>query len=159
MKSLLIHTILLISGSVFGCSCFPISDVKTSYKTSDVVLSAKVVEVIPPKVDTVILKDGSQVYTGQAYGNIYKFELISIYKGKKMSRYFTLEKNESNCAYRFLEGETYLIYGYSNKGNIATNRCTRTNTLVDNKDLEYLNKKLKKHRTRRSKNNSSQIKT
>lgn len=155
MKSLLIQTILLLSGSVFGCSCFPISDVKTSYKTSDVVLSAKVIEVIPPKIDTVIQKDGSQVYKSQVYGNIYTFELISIYKGKKMSRYFTLEKNESNCAYRFLAGETYLIYGYSTKGSITTNRCTRTNTLVDNKDLEYLNRKLKKHRTKRSKNRST----
>lgn len=154
MRFILIFVTTLIFNSGFGCSCVPKPNVEISYKLSDIVIAAKVIEIIAPKIDTFITEDREVMYRRAAHGYTIKLELISIYKGKKMSKYLTILPEDSNCEYSFNLGDEYLIYCWLKNGDLKTNMCTRTSHLKDNKDLVFLNQKFKKHRTIKSKKKS-----
>ncbi|MGB0870589.1 MAG: hypothetical protein ACPGSD_13410 [Flavobacteriales bacterium] len=151
MRFILILLTTLIFNSGFCCSCVPKPNVETSYKLSDIVIAAKVIEIIAPKIDTSITKNREIMYRRAAHGYTIKLELISIYKGKKMSKYLTILPEESNCEYYFQLGQEYLIYGWIDNGGLRTNVCYRTAQLEENNDLVFLEQKFKKRRTIKSK--------
>lgn len=62
MKPILLFILMLISSSVFSCSCAPKLNVKTSFKQSDIVLSVKVIGITEPKTDTIYFKDGTMEF-------------------------------------------------------------------------------------------------
>ncbi len=144
MKYILLFISIIFSTLVFSCTCRPIPNVKASYKAHDIIIAAKVIEIMEPKTDTIISNDGETSYVQNMFGRTIKLELISIYKGKRLSKYVIISPEESNCEYHFKKDGEYLIYAWSSDGRIKTNICTRTSPLKDNEDLLFLKHKYKK---------------
>jgi hypothetical protein len=140
--------VIFISNSAFSCSCRTKHDVKKSYKYYEIIIAAKVIEIIEPKTDTIVSNDGTILFRTPINGHKIKVELISIYKGKIIYKHITIAPEDSNCEYPFRIGEEYLIYGWLNKGQIETDLCTRTSLLDGNKDLSFLKSKYKKRHTK-----------
>lgn len=153
MKIFFLLISALIAQSAFSCTCAPKLDVKTAYKYYEIIIAAKVIEVVVPKIDTSISKDGSPSYSRSVYGHTIKLELISIYKGDVLSRFITVSPNSSNCEYHFKVGQEYLVYAWPDDGNLMTSICTRTSLLEENEDLSFLKRKYKRRRTAKAKLN------
>ncbi|MGB1041299.1 MAG: hypothetical protein ACPGVD_10530 [Flavobacteriales bacterium] len=152
MRIIILLIAVFIYNSGLGCSCALNNNVKKAYKRSDFVISAKVIEIIPPKPsDTVITEEGKVFYSYNLYRDTVKLELISIYKGKEITKISTIIGDGSNCTYYFEVGKEYLIYGWQENGSLNTSVCNRTDFLFGNQDLDFLKRKYKRVRTSKAK--------
>lgn len=142
---IIVFIILPICGST--CVCFEIPNVKTAYKQAEVVLSVRVLQVLPRPDDTVYRRiNDTLVRVRQLLGFDKKVLVQSIYKGQHIKDTIIIKGNRSNCEKHLLVRNEYIIYGWWEDGMIATNQCTRSALLKNNPDLPYLEKRKKGRR-------------
>ena len=120
----LLATFISIDAAL-ACSCAPPPPPKQAMAGSTAVFSGKCVDVT--------IKDNQKFVT---------FEVMRIYKGEIGAKVVvTTAVHGATCGFGFTtKGDaTYLVYCYGEKDKLATNICTRTNTLAggqqDLKDL------------------------
>jgi hypothetical protein len=105
---------VLFSGNALACSC----------KAS------------PPPVPS--LKRSHAVFLGQVtdlkrhkdHGKLVTFKVQDSWKGKQGDSIIVRTGNGGgDCGYSFVNGKSYLVYGYSSKGVLWTSICSRTRPL------------------------------
>ncbi len=122
--------IALTASDIFACSCFQPEDVpiekqvREAYQKSSSVFIGEVVEVIKkPDVYSVRFK------VEKTWNKKFQKEII-----------VSTAKDSSLCGYSFVVGKKYLVYASENNNNLMTNICTRTASVISNKDIAFLNK-------------------
>jgi len=125
-----IFLIALTASDVFACSCFQPEDVpiekqvKDAYTKSTLVFVGEVVEIIKkPDVYSVRFK------VEKTWNKNFQKEIT-----------VSTAKQSNLCGYSFRVGKKYLVYANGENNNLSTNICTRTASVVSNKDIAFLNK-------------------
>jgi len=121
----LLNTIL-----VDACSCLPPSSPKVSLEEANAVFAGKVIDIDTPNGISIGGADPVRVI----------FEVSEIWKGSDFKTVtITTARDSTSCGYPFRKGEEYIVYAYSEGGELSTNLCSRTNLLANAKeDLEEL---------------------
>ncbi len=111
--------------AAMACSCAPPPPPKQALAGSTAVFAGKCVDVT--------IKDNQKIAT---------FEVTRVWKGEVGEKVVvTTAVHGATCGFAFTtKGDaTYLVYCYGEKDKLATNICTRTNTLAGGKqDLKDL---------------------
>lgn len=105
---------------VFACSCIMPGTPQEEITRSDAVFSGKVTQLTP-----VTNQDG--------IGSIkVSFEVGQVWKGQ-IPQELLVETSDSSasCGYSFESGKEYLVYAYSNEGQLSVGLCSRTALLAD----------------------------
>jgi hypothetical protein len=78
--------------------------------------------------------------SGEGNGLLVTFDVEQFWKGPEGPQLTILTSNNSaSCGVEFVEGEKYLVYGFSQDGRLSTNLCSRTTTFANaNNDLAAL---------------------
>ena len=101
--------ILLISNSLFACSCGHVGIYKNR-KGSDFVFKGKVIE-INEIISTDTITDSEQ--TVRYRRTIYTFEILQTYKGNKKLKTIDIVGGETDCEVVFKNGLNYIVYAYN----------------------------------------------
>ena len=143
MKILIIVLFFCSSAlSAMACKCKIVS-VKDAFKTSQIIVSITVLEMLPPieKSDTIRSNDGKVYVRTPVFGYSKRVLIKNYYKGKTLSDTVIIAENNSNCELPLEVGKSYLIYGSVVDNKIYTSRCTRSGLLEHHADLNFLEKK------------------
>ncbi|WP_162426136.1 hypothetical protein [Pontibacter pudoricolor] len=125
---------LLFASKSFACQCIgPSANIEENWKGSYQVF---VGEVLESSSDKLYLASGLN-YT------YYTIQVIESLKGNYHPKYRlrTFERiSHGSCDYTFEVGKKYLIYAYSDNGNLSTNICSRTAPIeeVNKNEIEEL---------------------
>lgn len=105
---------------VFACSCIMPGTPQEEITRSDAVFSGKVTQLTPAKA-----LDGTEAIK-------VSFEVGQVWKGQ-IPQELLVETSSSSasCGYNFESGKEYLVYAYSNEGQLSVNLCSRTALLAD----------------------------
>ena len=130
---------------IFACQCIESGSVKEEFKEYNLVFTATVIEILGPiePFDTTWI-DVKMLIRKPVFGYSKKVLLQSIYKGKRLNDTLIIAGNQSNCELYLKVGDTYLIYGNLQNGEVITNACTRSGNVINHPDLVYLDKKKRK---------------
>jgi hypothetical protein len=148
--------LLVAAGEVWGCSCAGTPSTIEALAKADVVVSGVVVA----RVDIIELRsvDGKPrepgvVSTGDLIG--WQVAVGDVWKGTVEDTIVVYsERDNASCGYRFVEGESYLVYAYRHDAEkirklydapnadgtwLSTGVCSRTKKLKDaGEDLKVL---------------------
>ncbi|HEY0606178.1 MAG TPA: hypothetical protein VGD58_24870 [Herpetosiphonaceae bacterium] len=105
---------------VFACSCIMPGTPQEEITRSDAVFSGKVTQLTPTKA-----LDGTEAIK-------VSFEVGQVWKGQ-IPQELLVETSSSSasCGYSFESGKEYLVYAYSNEGQLSVGLCSRTALLAD----------------------------
>lgn len=105
---------------VFACSCIMPGTPQEEITRSDAVFSGKVTQLTPTKAI-----DGTEAIK-------VSFEVGQVWKGQ-IPQELLVETSSSSasCGYSFESGKEYLVYAYSNEGQLSVGLCSRTALLAD----------------------------
>lgn len=105
---------------VYACSCIMPGTPQEEVTRSDAVFSGKVTQQTPAAG-----LDGSEAIK-------VSFEVGQVWKGQ-IPQELLLETSGSSasCGYTFENGKEYLVYAYSNEGQLSVNLCSRTALVAD----------------------------
>lgn len=127
----LFSVITLTASGVFACSCETMPDipierqVKDAYTKSSSVFVGKVVQVNKLNDYSVLVKFDVE----KSWGKTFQ---------KKIS--ISTASHSAMCGYEFQVGKKYLVYASGENNKLSTTICTRTASVVSNKDVVVLNK-------------------
>lgn len=148
LKLILGLIFLIHSGSVWSCSCMGTSNIKTSIKEADYIITGKILDsqIVRIWSDTSYTK--SQYETAQKQGTLTNYEewknsninfniqlidyallVETVYKGKIQSDTITIRTGFGNgdCGFPFHIGDSYLIYGkYEKNVNYSSEKLGRS---------------------------------
>ncbi len=124
--------IAITASDILACSCIVQEDipiekqVKDAYTKSSSVFVGQVVAVIK---------------NPETYSVVVKFKVEKSWN-KKFQEKITIStaSDSAMCGYEFVVGKKYLVYANGENNNLGTNICTRTASVVSNKDIAVLNK-------------------
>jgi len=116
---------------VGACPCGPKLSVEEAYLKSDGIFIGKVVE--------------SRLAEFKVYDQTYKymeynFEVMKKYKGNIINNKVIIRTGlgGSDCGYRFLLENKYIVYGSLYKGNLySTNSCTKNKEVTSREEREF----------------------
>lgn len=148
LKLILSLVFMVYSGSVWSCSCVGTSNIKTSIKEADYIVTGKILnsQVVQIWSDTSYArsqyeaaqkKDTLTYYEVWKNNNInfniqlidYKLLVETVYKGKTQSDTITIRTGFGNgdCGFEFKIGDSYLIYGkYEKNVNYSSEKLGRS---------------------------------
>lgn len=124
------------AGTSLACSCTESIDpiekqVTDSYENSAAIFSGKVTSVKP---------------TADRYDVIVTLTVKESWKGINGKRIkVRTAKDSSMCGYHFELGKEYLVYAHGTARDLGVGNCSRTTSLADMTDIEYLANLKKKH--------------
>jgi len=145
MRFLLLAVIILVPISVSACVCAGTQTVKQAFHESTAVFSGRVIaaEYRGGIKNEFAEMDAEYLGKKREYEVlVYTFEVIRWYKGGSYStREVTIVTNDirylddktesvSDCDLAFNRSESYLIYAYGDKGELAAGLCSRTKRLA-----------------------------
>lgn len=124
------------AGTSLACSCTESIDpiekqVTDSYENSAAIFSGKVTSIRR---------------TADGYDVIVTLSVIESWKGTNGKRIkVRTAKDSSMCGYHFELGKEYLVYAHGTARDLGVGNCSRTTSLADMTDIEYLANLKKKH--------------
>ena len=143
-KTFFLSTILLfISVSqIYACSCAE-SSIKKAFRNSDIIFTGKVVDINEKIMTDSIPLDNGEFYSREYKHVEFKFKIISLIKGEKLTEFITVTTsgNEAACGNYFDLHSEHLVYSYLDNFNsesyLTTSICTRTKELnrTDKKEI------------------------
>jgi hypothetical protein len=132
---------LAAPGTVSACSCAGVQDPLTELNRASAVFAGKVVRV----------DEGRSVFGGFVRGvlglgspdylDVNTLEVNQVWKGQLPAKITVYDAgHEESCGYDFKEGQSYLVYAYTNQdGDLITSYCNRTTLLSGaSADLQQL---------------------
>ncbi|NHN26000.1 hypothetical protein FIA58_009970 [Flavobacterium jejuense] len=174
MKNYILLCLLITfsNQSLFACKCQQIDDIKSDYVSTDAIIHAKVIAKEFVSFASTVNEKGIQLIQSAYHSEKekidflekdwiikIKMEIVSVYKGKKLSKYITVYTSRlaATCGYlNFDIGQEYQVYlsndcyfdhvfkkaalKSKNYNGYWTNVCTRTKTfsLEEDKNLKAL---------------------
>lgn len=145
MRSLVFVFLVFVPTSAFGCLCGGTQNVSQAYHESTAVFSGRVVAA---EYRRGIKNEFAEMDAENSGKNreyevlVYRFQVIRWYKGGDYStREVTLVTNNlryiddksesiSDCDLGFIKSESYLVYAYGGRNELATGVCSRTKRLA-----------------------------
>ncbi len=141
MKKLIILIFVLHSLVSNACKCDSVS-VKEAYKSSGIIVSITVLDILPliDKIKTV----KNESIPAPVFGYSKRVLVTKHFKGDNVKDTMIIAGENSNCELYLELGKSYLIYGKLHEGKIYTNSCTRSGLYFNHQDLKFLEKKRKR---------------
>ncbi len=136
LSILTLAVLLVLSGQLFACSCVSPPPPKQALAKAHAVFSGKVTYV--------------KSFGGLNGHKLVTIEIATTWKGtgKKKQVVVRTAGNSAMCGFAFQKDKSYLLYCYTRDGQLQTNICTRTKSLVSAAaDLKELGEGMKVSRT------------
>jgi hypothetical protein len=123
--------ITLTASDGFACSCVAMPDIPIERQVKDAFT----------KSSSVFVGKVIQVNKLNDYSVTVKFDVEKSWN-KTFQKEISIStaSDSAMCGYEFQVGKKYLVYASGENNKLSTNLCTRTASVVSNKDVTVLNK-------------------
>ena len=117
--------ILSMPSRTYACSCVQLPEVQEALAEAEAVFAGKVIHISEPQPDVSGMISSADPIT-------VTFAVAQTWKGVRQKQVMVQTARDSaSCGFNFVLGEEYMVYTYKDdQGVLATNICTRTNTLT-----------------------------
>ena len=132
--------LLLFPKPAAACSCAGTSSTPDAVRSSDLVFLGLVVSVSSPdRMTTRTNADGSVTVSSTSQPTPVRFSVVRTFRGAATESITMLSSANSSCDFRFVLGESWLVYASVRDGIVSTHKCTRTRLRSEaSQDLRYL---------------------